>query len=160
MPPGANGNRGGRRIPTPGKLYPNRSDLAAGRGPSNVQPIRTAPGQPYGAAGGQAAAMAAIPLPSAPPPGGGAPAPAPTPPPGPPAVNPVQPGSLTPLDAPTQRPDEPVTAGASFGAGPGPRPPMVGVPPDNVAALMVQLDPAAHSSDIQYLADYVNAGRR
>jgi hypothetical protein len=30
----------------------------------------------------------------------------------------IKPGSLTPLDAPTGRPNEPITAGANFGAGP------------------------------------------
>jgi hypothetical protein len=32
----------------------------------------------------------------------------------------VLPGSLGPLDAPTARPDEPLTAGAPVGPGPGP----------------------------------------
>ena len=37
-----------------------------------------------------------------------------------------------PLDAPTQRPDEPITAGAPFGPGPGPR--EAGPDPANVPA--------------------------
>lgn len=35
---------------------------------------------------------------------------------------------VTPLFAPTERPDEPITAGAPFGAGPGPAPTMAGPP--------------------------------
>lgn len=38
--------------------------------------------------------------------------------------------SLTPLNAPTTRPDEPVTAGAATGAGPGPS--ALGLPAQNV----------------------------
>ena len=47
-------------------------------------------------------------------------APAPAPRPRQPAASPMAGLSLTPLDAPTQRPDEPVTAGAPVGPGPGP----------------------------------------
>ena len=45
---------------------------------------------------------------------------APAPAPRPREAAPEQGFSLTALDAPTQRPDEPVTAGAPVGAGPGP----------------------------------------
>jgi hypothetical protein len=87
-------------VPNPAN---NRTDL----------PRTTAPGQPYGVAGAQQAAMAAVPM--------GAPptsqAPAPPPP--------------TPLGAPTERPNEPITAGMPFGAGPGPEMlrPYPGAPP-------------------------------
>lgn len=37
-----------------------------------------------------------------------------------------QPAQVTPLFAPTQRPDEPITAGAPFGPGAGPNPPAPG----------------------------------
>jgi hypothetical protein len=47
----------------------------------------------------------------------------------------------TPLFSPTQRPDEPVTAGAPFGSGPGPMPEM------NYAQ--------ANSQDMQKLKDYL-----
>jgi hypothetical protein len=92
--------RGGRRNGAPGVAYPNRRDLN--------QPVRTAPGQPYGQAGQQAAAQQAIPLPQQPsvqtaP----VPSQAPTPP---------EPGLL---HAPTTRPGEPVTAGLPVGPGPG-----------------------------------------
>lgn len=49
---------------------------------------------------------------------GGQPGPS-GPPPGPSAGPPVAPGSLGAFDGPTQRPNEPVTAGADAGPGPG-----------------------------------------
>src|SRR5690348_16853868 len=65
--------------------YPGRTDLAI---------PKVAPGQPYGQAAQQQAALHAVPA-------------APTP-------------QAIPLTAPTQLPNEPVTAGAPIGAGPGP----------------------------------------
>lgn len=69
------------------------------------QPIRVPTGGSYGsatelAALQQAAPLAATPGGDAPPAGGGMP-------------------PITPMGAPTQRPDEPVTAGAPLGPGPG-----------------------------------------
>lgn len=73
--------RGGKRKGRPGAGYGNRTDLVA-------QPVKTGPSQQYGQAAAQQRAQQAIPLPQqAPPP------------------MPVD------LFAPTQRPDEPVTAG-------------------------------------------------
>ena len=120
---------GGMRVGAPGTAYPNRSDL----NPAQTLPARAAAGQTYGTAGQQLAAQQQVPMapqplvgfpgagPTAPPlpapppaqpvgPGGG-------PPPGLPAI---VPGGLGPYAGPTQRPDEPVTAGAPIGAGPGP----------------------------------------
>jgi hypothetical protein len=91
--------RGGRRSGSPGATYTNRSDL-------NAQPVRTAPGQPYGQAVAQQRAQQAIPLPATPP-VQASPAPAVPPDPG-------------MLHAPSARPGEPVTAGLPVGAGPGP----------------------------------------
>ena len=82
------------------KQYSNRSDLRN----SAKLPAKAAPGQTYGEAGKQIAAQRAVPM-AAPP--------APTPPPQPR----VAPGSMGPLNRPTERPDEPVTAGAPFGPG-------------------------------------------
>lgn len=90
--------RGGHRNATPGKAYPNRTDMAA-------QPVRAATGQAYGTAGAQEAAQQAVPLPS----GGGMMGGAPQGPP-------VQAG---PFDRPTDRPGEPVTHGLDIGAGGG-----------------------------------------
>lgn len=102
--------RGGKRTGTPGVAHAQRTDL---NGP---QPVKTAPGQAYGAAQQQREAQNVIPIsgtqvaPAQPP---GAPAAA-----GPPSL-PVQPGSLGWTD-PSARPDEPVTAGLPMGAGGGP----------------------------------------
>lgn len=105
MPRKGTGSKvGGPRTGTPGTAYRNRSDL------NGTQPVRTAPGQPYGSRVQQERAMEAVPLPrqgAADPAGGGPPTPAP------------QPGGLTPLTAPTQRPHEPITAGVDVGPGPG-----------------------------------------
>lgn len=93
---------GGARQGTPGVAYGNRTDLN-----------RPGPSQQYGQASAQQAAMQSLPV---------APPPAPARPPGPAAAGPLgmtQP-ELTPLDAPTGRPAEPLTAGAPVGAGPGP----------------------------------------
>ena len=76
--------------------YPQRTDL-------NMTPT-AAPGQTYGEAGAQIAAQRAVPM--------GAPA-APTTPSAPTST----PGQYGPLDRPTDRPNEPVTAGAPFGPG-------------------------------------------
>ena len=102
-----------------GAQYANRTDLA------RQEPVTTAPGQEYGQRSQQHAAQRAVPL--APPPQsspltGGAPsAPTPQAPPqmssGPaPAGGP----GLVPFLHPTNRPNEPVTAGLATGPGPGP----------------------------------------
>ena len=107
--------RGGRRQGAPGQSYGQRSDL-------NAPKIMSVPGQTYGKQAEQVAAQRAIPMgpppsasmppPAAPAPGAAAPG-AGAPPPMP------MPGGLTPLDAPSERPDEPVTAGMAMGAGAG-----------------------------------------
>lgn len=89
------------------------------------EPITTVPGQGYGQAAAEKTAQRAIPVqgtpvastPQAPQGGGGAAASASL---APPQAPPVTPGSLVGLDAPTQRPNEPVTAGLPSGPGPGP----------------------------------------
>lgn len=94
--------RGGPRNGKPGASYNNRSDL-------NVKPVRTAPistpdpttmsdpgGGAPSVAGGQSPSQVALP------------------------PHPNPPGSRGPLHAPTNRPAEPLTAGAPFGPGPGP----------------------------------------
>lgn len=106
---------GGYRAPShpnkvsgPGK-YAHRTDGGA------AQVLSAAPDQPYGAVKQQldserAAPMAGqTPLPSAPSPDGGGAGPG-----GPP------PYSGGAFNAPTNRPNEPVTAGAAIGPGPGP----------------------------------------
>lgn len=88
------------------KQYPNRSDL---RNTAKL-PAKAATGQTYGEAGKQLAAQRAVPM--AAPPTDVAPS----------ATQPrVAPGALGPLNRPTERPQEPLTAGAPFGAGPTPQ---------------------------------------
>ncbi len=87
------------------KQYPNRSDL---RNPAKKVAVQAAPGQTYGEAGKQMAAQRAVPM--AAPPTDNTPAPAPQQPR-------VSPGSMGSLNRPTERPTEPLTAGAPFGPG-------------------------------------------
>lgn len=84
------------------KQYPNRSDLRNAGGKVAKQ---TATGQTYGEAKKQMDAQSAVPMAAAP--TDSAPQ--------------IQPGQLGAFNRPTERPDEPLTAGASFGAGPTPR---------------------------------------
>ena len=81
------------------------SDVQAGK---NRVAIQAATGQTYGEAGKQMAAQRAVPMGSAP----TDVAPTATP-------RPV-PGTLGSLTRPTERPTEPITAGAPFGMGPSP----------------------------------------
>lgn len=67
-------------------------------GPADAQPIRVAPGGAYGERQEMAALQGSAPMAQA-------------------ASMPMEP---VPFDAPTQYPDEPVTAGAPVGDGPGP----------------------------------------
>jgi hypothetical protein len=91
--------RGGRRQGTSGAKYPNRTDMQLG--PRKLA-VTTAPNQPYGEAGAQAAAQQAVPMATAPM----------QPPMGDPqqAAMDFQPPPVTGLDAPTMNPSQPVTA--------------------------------------------------
>ena len=77
------------------------SDIQAG---TNRVAIQAATGQTYGKAGKQIAAQRAVPM--------GAP------PTEAPQIQRPVPGTLGALTRPTERPMEPITAGANFGAGP------------------------------------------
>lgn len=94
---------GGYRQGTPGKAYEQRTDLAADR-----QPTRVTKGKTYGKRQAAEQSQATMPLPD--------------------TSNIPKPGSVPSLTAPTDRPNEPVTAGLPMGAGPGPGP-GPGVPP-------------------------------
>lgn len=98
--------RGGARQGKPGVAHLNRTDLNVAK-----LPAAAAPGQTYGQAGEQIAAQQQMPQ-----------APQPSTLPQQPEQQPILPGSLGPLTAPTARPNEPLTAGAPFGPGPGPAP--------------------------------------
>jgi len=142
-------SRGGKRQGVPGSNYSNRTDLSMAQNQKPLAP--TAPtGMPYGAHQASIAAQQAVPV---------APPPAPMVPQG--LGSPVSgpaPGELPPLNAPSARPSEPVTAGLPIGAGPGPTPNPNAA--SNVSGLLAQLAqlPDA-SSDMRYLADFVQ-GRR
>ena len=84
--------KGGPRSGNPGTAYTNRTDLAA-----DTQPVAVPTGQPYGEAGRQQAAMSQI---------------------GVPDLQGML-GSMPGLTDPSQRPEEPLTAGMPMGAGPG-----------------------------------------
>jgi hypothetical protein len=138
--------QGGARTGTPGTAYSNRTDLNANR-----TPLTAFRGQPYGTGVQQAAVEGSAR--TAPPPAAPAGAPSASPgggplfggqhpvPPGVPA-----PGEFPPLLAPTERPNEPVTAGMPFGAGPNvvPQP----FRPDPMAQARAQLAalPAVHQT--------------
>jgi hypothetical protein len=109
------GKAGGPVKGTVGKPYPNRTDLVS------AEPVSTAKSQNYGERSQQQAAQRAVPLaPPASPPG----VPGSQPPAQLPntsgATAPVAGPGLLPFLHPTNRPNEPVTAGLPTGAGPGP----------------------------------------
>lgn len=111
--------RGGRRTGTPGVAYSNRSDLATGYAPQQ--------GTVTAAAGGQTA-------PPAPAPATAAPTPAAAP-------SHILPDQIPALNAPTDRPGEPVTAGLDVGPG-----------ADSSAIGFMPPDPASQSIRAAYMA--------
>jgi hypothetical protein len=119
------------------KQYPNRSDLRGGKIPKQA-----ATGQTYGEAGQQMSSQAAVPM-------GGSPTDRPV----------VAPGSMGDFTRATERPMEPLTAGASFGPGPTPRTQYA--PPSNDAVLteLRALYNAYPSDDLADMLDsYVREG--
>ena len=106
--------------------YPNRTDL---NNPAKKLAVTTVPGQTYGEAGVQRRAQQAVPM--------GAPQPPQT------QQQQRQPLPVTPLTAPTERPDEPITAGNPLGAGPGmeslPQPMPMGTAPGSRQDLINQV---------------------
>lgn len=156
--------RGGARQGAPGKAYCNRTDMNAPK----ALPVATATGQPYGAAGQQAAAQKLVPMANAPisgPVAGGPPTPpganqgaTPAPPslglpPGLPA-----PGSMPPLSAPTDRPDEHLMTGVPAGPGAGPEAlqPLM-VHPQVQAAASLNMLGANVSPQLKAVRDAINA---
>lgn len=117
------------------KAYGQRTDL---NGPKAKVKRMTAPGQTYGKATQQMASQQAVPM-------GGAPT----------EIQGRQAAKqppLPPLNAPTARPNEPITAGAPFGAGPGPV--AAGIPAyDPRAAALEQLRMIAQMEQNDDLAD-------
>lgn len=144
--PGGPNRRGGSRTGSPGVAYPQRTDLNAGK----VLPITAPTGLPYGEHKALVDTQRQVPIAAAPPapvPGGaGA-----TPLPATPAPLAPAPGSFPPLDRPTERPHEPITAGAPVGAGPGPE--AVGQLPATLSSVIAQAAQASGSTDLQFLAE-------
>src|SRR5215467_8891467 len=148
--------QGGMRQGTPGQAYPNRTDLAA----QPSLPARVATGQTYGRAQQQLQAQRTVPMAAPPtlmgPPAGGPAGPAtpgatsPLPPPPAPPAPPMLPGGAGPLDRMTERPDEPVTAGAALGPGPGPD--TMQAPTVNMAAILGRAAQTTGSAVLQALA--------
>ena len=114
-------------------------------------PISTATNQQYGMRLAQQKAQQAVPM-------GQSPVTVPSP------VQPqrrVAPGTLTPLTAPTARPNEPITAGANFGAGPnamgaGIMP--VIEPADDVLNKLMYLNTMYPNPDLQNLISVLRDG--
>lgn len=100
----------------------------------NTQPVRTATGQPYGQAGQQRAAQQAAPLPQAP--------------------------DFGDMLAPSARPEEPATAGAALGAGPGPAEAGIGQADnrDDVTAWLQGVYRAYPTDDLRDLLEAMMAG--
>lgn len=145
------------RSGTPGTAYPNRTDL--GKQPS--LPARVATDQTYGKAQSQLQAQAMVPMarpsvPMAPPAPGGPPA-APPPAGGPPPPPAIPPGGFGDLHRPSERPTEPVTAGAALGAGPGPEviPPGPSSPANtNLSQMLAQIAQSSGSAAVAALAQH------
>ena len=119
------------------------SDVQAGK---NRVAIQAATGQTYGEAGKQMAAQRAVPM-------GGAPtdvAQTATP-------RPV-PGTLGSLTRPTERPSEPITAGAPFGAGPSPMAAGIPMPTGDQALEELKAIYAMYPNDD--LADLIDSATR
>lgn len=72
-------------------------------------------------------------------------------------VAPAAPGSLL---SPTARPDEPITAGAPFGAGPGPAAAGIPIPPPNVDNAIEELKAIYQMFPNDDLADLLDSALR
>jgi hypothetical protein len=122
------------------KQYPNRSDL---RNAGGKVAKKVATGQTYGEATKQMDAQSAVPM---------AAAPTDAPPQ-------IMPGQLGAFNRPTERPDEPLTAGASFGAGPTPRTQFAVPTSDPVLTELRALYSAYPSTELADMLDsYVREG--
>jgi len=133
-----NQNSGGMR-PTAPQNNPANVSATGGAGQSGTQPARYIPGLPYGQ--GQATMNQQTSAPMA-----GSPIPAP--------MAPMGGSPITALTEPTQRPDEPLTAGMDFGPGPGSE--ILSLPRERslsqILSSMISVDP---TGDVQELYNYV-----
>lgn len=139
--------RGGSRQGTPGTAYPNRTDLQR-PGPL---PAQVGPSTEYGQAAASIRAQQAIPMaspgvPAPPPPAAAVPPPSATP-----AAPAVLPGQLPDLARPSERPHEPVSAGAPLGPGPGVE--ALGADAGRVSDLIAAAAAAAGDQSLAFLAN-------
>jgi hypothetical protein len=143
----ARSRRGGSRQGVPGRPYPNRKDLRSASKQKQL-PIKAASGQPYGVRKQQEEAQRAQPLPAAATPDFAGLLQ---------AAEAFNPGERLPLDRPTERPEEPLTAGLPSGPGPGPE--VLGLPPDSsrVSSILRRIALTSGSSDIEALADFAES---
>lgn len=106
-------------------------------------PVTTATNQQYGMRAAQRASQQAVPMSK-------------SPTDEPAKIARTKPGSLTPLSAPSARPNEPITAGANFGAGPNAE--QSGIPSgptgDDVLDELRAIFTIYPNSDIASLIDY------
>jgi hypothetical protein len=126
-------NRGGFR-PTAPQNNPANVSGTGGAGQAGTQPARYISGMAYGEGQATMAQQTAAPMAGSP-------------------ATPMMP-SVTPLTAPTERPNEPLTAGMDFGAGPGSE--ALNLPRERslseVLASMIDVDP---TGEVQELYNFV-----
>lgn len=127
--------RGGRRRSAPGNPNPNRTDA------NRALPVQTAPSEQFGERAEQRRSQQAVPL--APPEAGQ----------GPP------PGAAGPFTRPTERPQEPITAGSPMGAGPGPEAIPLPDPSQDVSARLRALYMAHPTTELAELLEEMDLGR-
>lgn len=131
-------NRGGYR-PTAPQNNPANVSATGGAGQSGTQPARYISGLPYGE--GQATMQQQQSAPMA---GPNTPSSS--------AANPMAAmlAPVTPLSAPTERPNEPITTGMDFGAGPGSE--ALNLPRERtlseVLSSMIDIDPTGEVQDL------------
>lgn len=133
--------RGGRRAGTPGRAYPQRTDMQQ---PAKL-PVKVGPSAVYGQGEQLRKAQEAVPM-------GGNPTQAPPPQPAKPML---MPGDLPPLTAPTDRPGEPLTAGMDSGPGQGSdvlmQPRVPNTRPHAVSQVIAELSGGDIAGDMAYL---------
>jgi hypothetical protein len=135
-------NRGGMR-PTAPQNNPANVSATGGAGQSGTQAARYIPGLPYGQGQTTMTQQQSAPMAGPNPKVSGN------------AFGEMMP-SITSLTAPTERPNEPLTTGMDFGAGPGSE--TLNLPRQRslseILASMIDIDP---TGDVRELYDYVNS---
>lgn len=129
-----NQNSGGDR-PTAPQNNPANISATGGNGQSGkgTQAARYIPGLPYGQGQATMAQQNAAPMAG-------------------PAATPSLP-TVTPLTAPTERPQEPVTAGMDFGAGPGSE--VLNLPQERpLSEVLASMIPFDSTGDVQAIYDF------